>query len=64
MSSIRAHYGDNPDPKLRAQNRVPKEQWRAGELLSPHGVCVGRDGSIYVMDWNYRGRISKLIPKT
>lgn len=56
------HLGDNEDPKKRAQNGIPREQWRDGQFLSPHSVCVGNDGSIYVMDWNFLGRISKLLP--
>lgn len=56
------HLGDNPDPKLRAQNGVAREQWRDGEFLSPHGVAVDRQGAIYVLDWNFLGRFSKLVP--
>jgi hypothetical protein len=55
-----AQLGDNPDPKLRAQNGVPRDKWQDGVFLSPHGVCVDQKGDIYVMDWNSLGRISKL----
>lgn len=54
------HLGDNPKPELRAQNGVPREQWRDGEFLSPHSVCADAFGNVYVMDWNFLGRISKL----
>jgi hypothetical protein len=54
------HVGDNPDPKLRAQNGVPRDRWRDGEFLSPHSVCVDAGGHVYVMDWNAHGRISRL----
>jgi hypothetical protein len=56
------HLGDNPDEKLRARNDVAKAQWRDGEFLSPHGITVDRAGAIYVMDWNFLGRLSKLVP--
>lgn len=56
------HLGDNPDEKLRARNDVAKAQWRDGEFLSPHGITVDRTGAIYVMDWNFLGRLSKLVP--
>ncbi|HEX6811438.1 MAG TPA: peptidase [Planctomycetota bacterium] len=55
------HLGDNPDPKLRAQNGVPRDKWQDGAFLSPHGICVDTQGSIYVLDWNSLGRVSKLV---
>ncbi|MCA8951692.1 MAG: peptidase [Planctomycetes bacterium] len=54
------HLGDNPDPKKRAVNGVPREQWADGEFLSPHSVCADAAGNLYVMDWNFLGRITKL----
>lgn len=56
------HLGDNPEPGLRAQNGVPRDKWQDGVFLSPHGVCVDQKGAIYVQDWNFLGRISKLAP--
>jgi sugar lactone lactonase YvrE len=55
-----AHLGDNPDEKKRAQNGIQRADWRDGEFLSPHGVCVDQKGDIYVLDWNFLGRFSKL----
>lgn len=55
-----AHLCDNPDPKKRARNGIPPSEWAAGEFLSPHSLCWDREGSLFVMDWNARGRISKL----
>jgi hypothetical protein len=55
-----AHVGDNANPKLRATNRVKRELWNDGEFISPHSVCVDDDGHVYVMDWNFLGRITKL----
>jgi len=52
--------GDNPDPGLRARNDVAPEQWKDGEFLSPHSVAWDSQGDLYVMDWNYLGRITKL----
>ncbi|MEM9383118.1 MAG: 6-bladed beta-propeller [Planctomycetota bacterium] len=56
-----AHLGDNPDPKKRAVNGVPREQWNDGEFLSPHGIAADADGNLYVLDWNRHGRVSKLV---
>jgi len=54
------HLGDNPDEAKRAQNGVPREQWKDGEFLSPHGARLDANGDIYVVDWNFLGRITKL----
>lgn len=54
------HLGDNENPQLRAQNGVPRDQWRPGQFLSPHSVCADAAGNLYVMDWNFLGRITKL----
>lgn len=54
------HLGDNPDESLRAQNGVPREKWKVGEFLSPHGAAWDADGNLYVLDWNYLGRVTKL----
>jgi hypothetical protein len=55
------HIGDNANPKLRATNGVKRELWKDGEFISPHSVCVDKKGDVYVMDWNFLGRISKLV---
>ena len=31
-----------------------------GEFLSPHSVCWDQQGNLYVMDWNFLGRVTKL----
>ena len=59
---VYGHIGDNPDPKLRARNGIPRARWRDGEFLSPHSVCVDKMGNVYVMDWNSSGRITRLTP--
>jgi DNA-binding beta-propeller fold protein YncE len=52
--------GDQPDPGLRAQNGVPADKWADGEFLSPHFAAWDADGNIYVQDWNFLGRITRL----
>jgi DNA-binding beta-propeller fold protein YncE len=55
-----AHLGDNPNKEQWAKNPVPPSEWKEGIFTAPHGVSFDRnDGSVYVMDWNASGRLSK-----
>jgi hypothetical protein len=54
------HLGDNVDPKKRATNKIPPEQWVDGEFIAPHGVCWDQKGNLYVGEWMAVGRIVKL----
>jgi hypothetical protein len=58
--AVLLHLGDNVDPQKRAQNGVPRAQWQDGQFLSPHSVCADAEGNLYVMDWNFLGRVSRL----
>jgi hypothetical protein len=55
-----AHLGDQPDESKRARNDVPLAEWRDGQFLSPHSAHWDREGNLYVMDWNFLGRVNKL----
>lgn len=57
---ILTHLGDNPDPGLRANNGVDRDKWEDGVFIAPHSARWDNDGNLYVMDWNFRGRVSKL----
>ncbi|MFT7464993.1 MAG: hypothetical protein ACI9EF_003353 [Pseudohongiellaceae bacterium] len=54
------HLGDNPDESLRAVNGVPRESWVDGLFLAPHAAAWDAQGDLYVMDWNFLGRVNKL----
>lgn len=54
------HLGDQPNEGLRAQNGVPREQWTDGLFLAPHSAAWDARGDLYVMDWNFLGRVTKL----
>lgn len=54
------HLGDQKDPGLRAKNGVPREKWENGSFLSPHSAAWDADGDLYVMDWNFLGRVTRL----
>jgi hypothetical protein len=55
-----AQLGDNPDVKERANNRVPRDQRTPGQFCSPHGAIWDHAGNIYVAEWLFDGRVTKL----
>jgi hypothetical protein len=59
-NKVITHLGDNADPSLRAVNKVEKEKWKDGEFISPHCAHWDAKGDLYVLDWNFLGRITKL----
>lgn len=58
--NVIAHLGENPDEKQWAKNGVPKDEWRDGVFIAPHGLAFDARGDLYVMDWLAAGRLTKL----
>lgn len=55
--------GDGGWPTVAHYPNFPRERVHAGKFIAPHGIGVGADGSVYVVEWYYPGgRIIKLIP--
>ncbi len=57
---IVATLGDNPDKKQWASYKLAPELWREGIFVAPHGVAFDAAGNLFVQDWNYIGRLTKL----
>jgi sugar lactone lactonase YvrE len=57
---IVATLGDNPDKKQWAAYKLAPELWREGIFAAPHGVAFDADGNLFVQDWNFIGRLTKL----
>lgn len=55
-----AHLGENLDPERKGKNKVAPDTWTDGEFIAPHSARWDARGDLYVMDWNYVGRITKL----
>ncbi len=55
-----AFLGDQPDPKKRANYKVPSSDQVPGIFTAPHGLGFAPNGDLYVQDWNIEGRITKL----
>jgi sugar lactone lactonase YvrE len=52
--------GDNPDQKQWAAFKLEPEFWRDGIFIAPHGLSFDKDGNLFVQDWNFTGRFTKL----
>jgi sugar lactone lactonase YvrE len=57
---IVATLGDNPDKEQWAKYKLAPELWREGIFVAPHGVAFDAAGNLFVQDWNYIGRLTKL----
>jgi len=57
---IVATLGDNPDQAQWAAFKLAPELWRDGIFIAPHGVAFDAAGNLFVQDWNYLGRLTKL----
>lgn len=55
------HLGEDQQAyKQKGWPNLPKEYYRPNKFSSPHGVCVDSDGSVYVAEWIFDGRVTKL----
>lgn len=52
--------GDNPEKAQWANFNVAPESWKAGVFTAPHGCAFDAAGNLYVQDWNFVGRLTKL----
>ncbi|MDP3070323.1 MAG: 6-bladed beta-propeller [Opitutaceae bacterium] len=57
---IAATLGDNPDQKQWAAFKLEPEHWRDGIFIAPHGLTFDKAGNLFVQDWNFSGRFTKL----
>ncbi|MDX1681168.1 MAG: hypothetical protein R3242_10605 [Akkermansiaceae bacterium] len=55
-----AFLGDQPNPKKRANFKVPSSEQVPGIFTAPHGLGFAPNGDLYVQDWNIDGRVTKL----
>lgn len=58
--AIVSTLGDNPDQKQWAAFRLAPEFWRDGIFIAPHGLTFDAQGNLFVQDWNFAGRFTKL----
>ena len=61
------HLGEDPEwreqvlkDNMKLRNSPNGEGWVPGRFLHPHDACFDKDGNIFVAEWVYTGRITKL----
>jgi hypothetical protein len=59
-NNIVAHLGDNPVQAQWANFKVDPKDWADGIFTAPHGLSFDKDHNLYVQDWNFSGRITRL----
>ena len=55
-----AFIGDNPERSQWANYKLSPDSVPTAVFSAAHGCYIDRDANIYVSDWNYVGRITKL----
>ncbi|MCH2208871.1 MAG: hypothetical protein MK132_23830 [Lentisphaerales bacterium] len=45
--------------KIKGGNKWPKEGWKEGLVITPHGICFDQEGNIIVSEYNKFGRALK-----
>jgi hypothetical protein len=58
--AVVATLGDNPDKEQWAKFRLAPEFWKDGIFIAAHGLSFDAAGNLYVQDWNFAGRLTKL----
>ncbi|QGR00096.1 hypothetical protein EHS13_14535 [Paenibacillus psychroresistens] len=55
------HLGEDQQAyKQTGWPNLPKPYYRANKFSSPHGICVDSQGAVYVAEWIFDGRVTKL----
>lgn len=57
---IVATLGDNPDQEQWAKFKIEPQHWKDGIFIAPHGLAFDGRGNLFVQDWNFAGRLTKL----
>jgi hypothetical protein len=56
-----AFLGDNPQKAQWANYKLQPDEIAPAFFSAAHGCHIGEDASIYVSDWNQKGRVTKLV---
>ncbi len=59
-NQVVAQLGDDSESEWRKTRTQPREAFKPGKFVAPHGACFDRHGNIFVVEWVEVGRVSKL----
>jgi len=54
------NLGDDSASDYMATRKLPRENFKPGKFVCPHGACFDHAGNIFVVEWVEVGRVSKL----
>lgn len=60
QGAVVATLGGNPYEEQWANFKVKPELWGDGVFTAPHGISFDAAGNLFVQDWNFQGRFTKL----
>lgn len=55
-----AHLGDDSASDWKQMRKEPRERFKPGKFICPHGACFDHAGNIFVVEWVEVGRVTKL----
>ena len=54
------HLGDDSASDWHKTRVMPREAFKPGKFVAPHGACFDHAGNIFVVEWVEVGRVTKL----
>jgi hypothetical protein len=59
-NKVIAHLGEDASNTWGQLRKQPREAFKAGQFICPHGACFDRAGNIFVVEWVEIGRVTKM----
>jgi len=59
-NQVIAQLGDDSQSEWRKLRTQPRDAFKPGKFVAPHGACFDHNGNVFVVEWVEVGRVSKL----
>lgn len=60
QNRVLIHLGEDPSNTWGELRKQPREQFKPGKFICPHGAAFDRAGNVFVVEWVEVGRVTKL----